>query len=62
VIIEDKPGYAKCRSKTVTRSSLTHIPIPRLQFSFALGSSRILNIGALIAGRRSDSQYRVRRP
>lgn len=61
-IVEDKPGYAKCRSKTVARSSLAYIPIPDFQLSFTLGSSKILNIGALIAGRRSDSQYRVRRP
>lgn len=53
-------GSVVVSRKSVTRSSLTSIPLPQFGLKFKLSDSKLLNIAALLAGKRSDSQFKAR--
>lgn len=59
-LVSSQIGQAVVSRKNVTRTSLTTLPLPVFQMKSKLSNSKLLNIAALIAGMKLDSQFRVR--
>jgi hypothetical protein len=58
-VLSIREGFGSNVAKKVVRSKLSSVPIPSLVLTDTLSIRHALNIGALIAGRRSDLSFRA---